>query len=302
MDFFNVLVPRWRFMYASRMNAKSYPSNCHTHCCLDDGQKSLESYVVQALKIGFTSLGFSCHTPLHSQSDEWRLQAEDFPIYINEISRLKQEYGSKIEIYAGLEMDYLDETKELAGSEYSEVLDFSIAAVHGMYHKPTGTYLTIDGPVEEFELLLKDNFSGNIREMVSYYYHLQKCLIRNYTFDVLAHCDLIKKRNTNNTYFDQNDSWYRDLSISMLEEAGRDGTRLEVNTGGLSRGATTEVYPSSRMLRKCAVLGIPLVLSSDAHDPEHLDYYYPEALEEMRVAGYRNIQYIKSGKWCSLSV
>ncbi len=274
-----------------------YLSNCHTHCYLDDGHESLESYAVQAIKLGFTSLGFSCHTPLNSQKDEWRLQAEDFSTYIDEVTRLKKEYSSKIEIYAGLEMDYLDDAGVLAGSEYSDDLDFSIASVHGMYHKPTGTYLTIDGPVEEFETLLRDNFSGNIMEMVSCYYDLQKSLISNYTFDVLAHCDLIKKRNTNNRFFDQNDSWYRDLSFSMLDEAGKAGTRLEVNTGGLSRGATTEVYPNNFMLEKCAEMGIPMVLSADAHNPEHLDYYYDEALQKMKTAGCRNIQYLYKGKW-----
>lgn len=284
-------------MYASRMKTLKYPSNCHTHCYLDDGHESLESYVVQALKIGFTSIGFSCHTPLNSQNDEWRLQAEDYPVYIDEISRLKQKYSEKIEIYAGLEMDYLDDTGTLAGSEFADDLDYSIASVHGMFHKPTGTYLTIDGPVEEFEILLRDNFSGDIRQMVAYYYDLQKSLIRNYTFDVLAHCDLIKKRNTNNRFFDQNESWYQDLSLSMLDEAGKAGTRIEVNTGGLSRGATTEVYPNKLMLHKCAEMGLPLIISADAHNPEHLDYYYDEALREMNAAGCRNIQYLEKGTW-----
>jgi histidinol-phosphatase (PHP family) len=284
-------------MYASLMNLPKYPSNCHTHCYLDDGHESLESYVIQALKIGFTSIGFSCHTPLNSQNDEWRLQEEDFPVYIDEISRLKQKYCEQIEIYAGLEMDYLDEAGVLAGSEFSGDLDFSIASVHGMFHKPTGTYLTIDGPVEEFEILLRDNFSGDIRKMVACYYDLQKSLIRNFTFDVLTHCDLIKKRNINNRFFDQNESWYQDLSLSLLDEAGKAGTRLEVNTGGLSRGATTEVYPNSFMLEKCAEMGIPLVLSADAHDPKHLDYYYDEALREMAALGCRNIQYLEKGKW-----
>lgn len=279
------------------MKLQKYPSNCHTHCYLDDGHESLESYVVQAIHLGFSSLGFSCHTPLNSQNDEWRLQAEDFSTYIDEVTRLKKVYNSKIEIYAGLEMDYLDDSGVLAGLEYSEFLDCRIASVHGMFHKPTETYLTIDGPVEEFEILLRDNFSGNIREMVSTYYDLQKSLIRNHTFDVLAHCDLIKKRNTGNKYFDQNESWYRDLSFSMLEEAGKAGVRLEVNTGGLSRGATTEIYPNNLMLRKCAEMGIPMVLSADAHNPKHLDYYYDEALREMTSAGCRNIQYLSKGQW-----
>ncbi|MBL7006053.1 MAG: histidinol-phosphatase [Spirochaetia bacterium] len=279
------------------MRSFTYPSNCHTHCYLDDGQESLESYAVKAISLGFTSLGYSCHTPLNSQPDEWRMQAEDFSIYIDEVTRLKNVYCSKIEIYAGLEMDYLDDSGLLAGMEYAEFLDFSIASVHGMYHKPSGTYLTIDGPVEEFETLLRDNFSGDIRKMVSCYFDLQKSLIRNHTFDVLAHCDLIKKRNINNRFFNQNDAWYRDLSLSMLDEAEKAGTRIEVNTGGLSRGATSEVYPNKLMLKKCAELGIPMVLSADAHNPEHLDFYFTEALEEMKNAGCRNIQYLAAGKW-----
>jgi histidinol-phosphatase (PHP family) len=278
-----------------------YPANYHTHSYLDDGQGPLEAYAEQAVRLGFTALGFSGHAPLERQSDDWRMTMDALPVYFAEIRRLKERYLGRLEIYSGLEVDYLDDTGEMAGSEYADELDYTIASLHGMLHEPSGLYLTVDSSRDEFGTLLRDNFSNDITAMVSRYYELQKRMIREHEFDILGHCDLIKKMNAGNFYFNQQDTWYQRITDDFLETAARYGTRIEVNTGAMARGVTTEVYPNGQMLRRCGEWDIPLVISADAHKPENLDFYYSEAFAEVRAAGCRNLEILLGGRWGRLT-
>ena len=276
-------------------------SNFHTHCGLDDGSGTMEEYVLKALSLGFNTLGFSCHAPYEIQ-DNWHLKPGDFEYYLSEIHRLRQVYGDRIEIHTGLELDYLEGGKELLGDEYRSRLDYTIASVHLMLHEKSGEYLSIDGPQVEFDTLLKDNFKGDIQAILTHYYKLEEALIETYTFDLLGHCDLIKKKNTNFKLFNPQESWYQKLTSHLLKVAKKQKVRIEVNTGGIARGATTETYPSIEMIRECANLGIPLTLSSDAHQSIHLDFYFAQATDQLIQAGYHSLDTLWHGLWQAVPI
>lgn len=276
-------------------------SNYHTHCGLDDGHGTLEEIVQKALSKGFSSLGFSCHTPF-IVDDGWHMRKEDFPYYIEEIHRLKGVYKDRIELYAGLEFDYLEETGELIGSEYRDMIDYSIASVHLMFHKKSKTYLSVDGPIDEFTTLLHDNFSNDITAFANHYYALQEEMISAHTFDILGHCDLIKKHNKENIYFDPSTSWYQKTVNRFLKVAAKHHTRIEVNTGGMARGATKEVYPSPYMLSICRDLGIPVTLNSDAHESSQLDFFFSGADDLLVQKGYKSIDVLYHGFWQEVSI
>ncbi len=257
----------------------------------------MEEYVRQALALGFRTLGFSCHTPIFNQEDSWRASREGIETYFTEFQRLNRVYGERIELYCGMELDYLDREDVLAGIEYLDRLDFTIASVHGMYHEPTRRYLNIDGPVEEFELLLADNFGGNIEAMVDAYYRLQGDMIRRYSFDILGHCDLIKKRNVSNCFFDPQAEYYLRSAEAMLDAVISNNIRIEINTGGMARGATSEPYPSEWMLKRIAAAGTPVVLSSDAHNPVNLDFFYEGALKMMQRCDLQQVELLQDRRW-----
>ena len=99
-------------------------------------------------------------------------------------------------------------------------------------------------------------------------------MIEAWKFDILGHCDLMKKRNTGNRFFDPQAPWYRKMTTRLLKSVKKHNLRIELNTGGIARGATNEPYPSPDMLATCAEFGIPITLSSDAHQSSHLDFYF----------------------------
>jgi histidinol-phosphatase (PHP family) len=171
-----------------------------------------------------------------------------------------------------------------------------------MKHTKSGMYLSIDGPIAEFETLLQDNFRGDIQKFATHYFTLQERMISQHSFDLLGHCDLMKKHNTINNYFDPNSQWYRKAASHLLKVASKHHVRIEVNTGGISRVATTEPYPSMDMLSECSELGIPVTLSSDAHQSSHIDFYFSQADDQLVQVGYRNLDVLQHGMWQTVSI
>ena len=86
-------------------------TNYHSHSLYCDGRASMEDFVRFALSEGFTSYGFSSHAPLPF-STAWTMEWDRMNDYQAEFHRIKEKYAGKIELYLGLEIDYLNELKE----------------------------------------------------------------------------------------------------------------------------------------------------------------------------------------------
>lgn len=83
-------------------------SNYHSHCDFCDGRSRPEDFIKFALSHEFRAYGFSSHSPLPFETF-WNMSRSDMDEYLQEINRLKAKYDGEIEIYAGLEIDFLDE-------------------------------------------------------------------------------------------------------------------------------------------------------------------------------------------------
>ena len=84
------------------------PTNYHTHTLFCDGRASMETFVRFALSRRFSSLGFSSHAPLPF-STSWTMEWDFMETYLAEFLRLRERYASRIELYVGLEIDYLND-------------------------------------------------------------------------------------------------------------------------------------------------------------------------------------------------
>ena len=90
-----------------------YWSNYHSHSTFCDGRSSMEDFVKYAIAKGLKKYGFSSHAPLPF-STFWNMNLDDLPEYQMEFYRLKEKYASKIELYIGLELDYINGFFEFA--------------------------------------------------------------------------------------------------------------------------------------------------------------------------------------------
>lgn len=267
-------------------------TNYHTHCHYCDGSGTPEDYLREAAARNIVAVGFSSHAPVSFHTG-WTMEQDDLPVYLRDVRNARAE---GVQVYLGLEIDYV---RNIGGpDDFTEFgLDYRIGAVHMLRNIDDGRHLSVDGPDEEFLTLYNRTFSGDIRPMVKEYYTLLCEMMEHHGFDFLAHFDLIKKKNRDNRYFDEADPWYRDAALEALALAGEKRIPLEINSGGISRGAIDEVYPSAWLLEKARRLSIPIVINADAHKPEHLDFHFEESVELCRRAGYREARVLIDGVW-----
>ncbi len=90
--------------------------------------------------------------------------------------------------------------------------------------------------------------------------------------DIIGHFDLITKFNEGEEFFSESDPRYIkavDLALSKLLKTERP---FEINTGAMSRGYRSVPYPSKNILTKIYEGGGKVIISSDCHDKDYLDY------------------------------
>lgn len=81
-------------------------TNLHTHSLYCDGAATIEEMIVSAIENGFDSLGISSHGPVDEET-YWNIKKDKVEEYIEEVKRLKEKYKDKIEIFLGMELDYI---------------------------------------------------------------------------------------------------------------------------------------------------------------------------------------------------
>lgn len=268
-------------------------STYHTHSMFCDGEMMPEGYVISAIRKGFSVIGFTSHAPVLFET-EWTMKPEKLHKYINTIQALKEKYRNQIQIYTGLETDFYPNCQDYRN--YPDI-DYTIGSVHFIYDKKSQRYMALDGTVNEFKETRDTVFNGDIRALIETYYNLLDEMLRSQTPEIVGHLDVLKKNNVGNLFFNETDLWYRKKVEEVLCTIKEKGIIVEVNTGGISRGYTKEVYPSGWILKLMRQMDIPVVLNSDAHHPDWIDSHYAKAIKMIKSAGYTHQRVLFDGYW-----
>jgi histidinol-phosphatase (PHP family) len=270
------------------MSEPFFPWSYHCHSRFDDGQGELEEYALAALGKGFQTLGFSGHAPLPFRTG-WTMPPELLPEYLRTARELSVRYASRLRVLLGLEVDYIPGIASPASPFIRALgLDYTIGSVHFLGELAGGGRWTVDGPLSELERGLAESYGGDARRAVTAFYALLQAMLREGAPDVIGHFDLIKKNNRGERFFSESAPWYRGLVLDTLEVVRHCGCLLEINTGGLTRNTSGAFYPSKWVLAECLRRDIPILVSSDAHRPEELDGFYPQAHRLLRELGFRH--------------
>ena len=273
-------------------------ANYHTHTSFCDGEGEPEDYVLEAIKCGLKAIGFSSHAPLPFNNN-WTLQEIRVEEYCNMIKSLKVKYKGLIQIYLGLEIEYIAELTKNGFTKVDKMnLDYTIGSVHYVGERLAREYNdVIHADEESFVKILKNSFNGNIRELVCSYFQAVRDMIKLVKPNIIGHLDLIKKNNGQDKYFSEKQEWYKTEVIKTLEFIAKQGSILEVNTSGLFLGYTKEFYPSTWILKEARKLNIPVIISSDAHSPKAIDAKFSEAVEALKKAGYTAQKILLDQTW-----
>lgn len=277
-------------------------TNFHTHSEFCDGKGELEQYVSEAINHGFQAIGFTSHAPLPFHKS-YVMPQERLQEYCTAIQELKVKYRDRIQIYLGLEIDYIPGVISPTSPQFKDLsLDYTIGSIHLVKNgKPNG-YTYTDEFGEEFEELLHDVYDGDGANFAKHYYSLIREMIAEHTPEVVGHLDLIKKVNKEKIYFDETADWYKEEVLKTLQVVADSKAVLEVNTGGIARGYVKVPHPTPWIIKECNKLGIPIMLNSDAHNPNHIDTYFKEAVSLLKEAGYTEQRIILNGEWVNVSL
>ncbi len=273
----------------------------HTHSKFCDGASTLREMTEAAIQNGVKILGFSAHNPIHYEND-WSLKVENYPAYVAEINRLKQEYKGKIILLAGMEADYTP------GLSYSEKylrqlgnLDYVIGSIHLVKKSDSDQIWYIDGPSIHYETGLDEIYHFDIKSAVADYYSQVQEMIVTQKPDLIGHVDKVRMHNRNR-YFHEDESWYVAHVEKTIEIIRQSGIVVEVNTRGIYKGRSDSLFPGRAWLERFNRLNIPVTVSTDAHQTSEIIKGYDSAVAELKEIGFNNIVAFDGTKWNPVAI
>lgn len=240
------------------------PCNYHTHTCFCDGKHTPEEIVLEAIRLGCKELGFSGHsyTPFDGS---YCMTKENTLAYIDTVRDLQKKYAGKIKIYLGIEQDY-------HSPESTAGYDYILGSVH--YVEKDGVHLSIDESKQTQINIVNGYYNGDFYGFVEDYYALVADVYNKTKCHIIGHFDLITKFNRDGDLFDPQHPRYVAAAQKALDALLAAPAVLEVNTGAMSRGYTTEPYPPKNILDQWLAAGKQIIFSSDCHSKDHLLFGY----------------------------
>jgi histidinol-phosphatase (PHP family) len=280
----------------------------HTHTTFCDGQDTVDTICKSAYEKGFVSLGFSSHAPLSKElgiEPNWHIKNNELDNYIEAVLKAKKEWKDRLNIFLGLEIDFIDGTMGPSDSRFKNLpLDYCIGSVHYIL-PPSGNLFTVDGPLEETAAGIKEEFGGDGEAYMHAYWKAVNNMIDKGGFDILGHIDLVKKNNQNEEFFSLSSKDYLNAAKHTADKLIGTSIVVEVNTGGIIRGKTKDCYPSLPILKMMQARQIPVTINADAHRAEDLCGHYETAVQTLREAGYKSVQFFegktnREAQWSTL--
>jgi histidinol-phosphatase (PHP family) len=225
--------------------------------------------VETALKKGLKEICFTEHKDLELQYfvvdfyDDSRVSAS--------INALKREYGERIKIRKGVELDFQTETiPDFEKFVETYEFDFILASVHAIEHDFVGPeFFETREPDRAFELYFDEVLS----------------LSRLTSFDVLGHMDYVKRHSP----VKLNPGKYKEIFRQILGNIIKNGKGIELNTSGW-RHNPGEPYPSTYILKMYREMGGEIItVGSDAHKAEDIGRDFDKALKLLEETGFTGV-------------
>lgn len=264
-------------------------ANFHTHTVFCDGKNTPEEVVLSAIEKGFSAIGFSGHG---YTAFDVRYCMKDTGGYRSEINRLKEKYKKEIQIYLGIEEDAFHLTDR-------DGLDYIIGSSHYMY--VNDRYYPIDSNYDYFKECLAAFDNDTVRFAEAYYSSFCK-YIHSRKPDMIGHFDLITKFDEKEACLFLNNDAYHRTAEKYIAEAAESGCLFEVNTGAIARGLRTSAYPNENLLYVLKKCGARLILSSDSHNKDTLDFGFDEAKKQLRDIGFTHLFTLYNGAFVQYGI
>jgi histidinol-phosphatase (PHP family) len=251
---------------------------------------SLEDYVKKAINLKLDTVGFSDHFPFDYLKgieglpvQDYAMVLEEIEIYLSSVESLREKFKSEVNIKLGFEIDYIEGQVDRLNVHLNDIkprLDYILGSVHVLYTKEGIPWGMDDS---RFSKQYKSLGTDNV--YLQYYEKLDKMINSpEFDFDIVSHFDIPKKFNK---LPNEKEKIWNKLSKD-LESIKKKGLVVEINTAGL-RKKVKEQYPSNEILKKMYELDIPVLLGSDAHDPNEIAFEFNSIIKLLKSIGYNQL-------------
>ncbi|MEL6853403.1 MAG: histidinol-phosphatase, partial [Bacteroidota bacterium] len=225
-------------------------TNFHSHSHYCDGKENLEDHVLSALQKGFSAFGFSSHAPVDFPNG-WSMREDALATYVAEARTLAHTYRDQIELYVGLEVDYIPgRISSLHPLIQQAQLDYVVGSVHFVDSLADGMPWGIDGTHQEFLLGWEQVFGRDTEAAIRRYFELIGDMVEETQPEVVGHLDKIKIQWEEGKLFTTEEPWYQQAVDRCLDRLAAHNSILEVNTRGIYKKKTLEAYPGPAILKK----------------------------------------------------
>lgn len=255
----------------------------HLHtvrCCHATG--TLDQYLAEAEKKKLAEIGFADHFPLalldFSPRNQVTMNPGELDEYMEQVHALKKSSGP-VKVKVGIEVDYLPGTEERVAELLGQWnFDYVIGSIHFL------------GDWDFTHPVYADDYKNkDMAALYRRYYTLVNRVCECRLFDIIGHIDVVKKFG----YRPQED--LEEIRLETARLLHKTGTCLELNTAGRD-APVGEFYPDRQFLAMCRSEGVEVTLGSDAHAPDQVGRYFPEAIELLKKVGYQELTVFEGRK------
>ena len=253
--------------------------NYHTHTTYCDGKSTPEEIVLEAIRLGMDTIGFSGHSPAPGCA-EYHLR--DVQAYYDCVSRLKDKYSDKIKILLGIERD-------IWAYDDNHDYDFVIGAFHNLL--VDGKFFHTDRSPANLKEGIDELCGGDGEAFAIRFYDFAKNIAKITGCDIVAHIDLVTKFNGDfeNKFFDVKSEAYLAAAREAIEENMKYCKLFEINAGAISRGWRKTPYPDTAILDIIHEAGGKITYGADSHAKETLLLGFDQAEELARKHGFGSL-------------
>jgi histidinol-phosphatase (PHP family) len=250
-----------------------YDMHMHTPLC-KHARGEPEEYAAVAWQRGLKGIVFTCHNPTNDGwSPDVRMRMDEFDAYVTMVERAGLAWAGEVDVRLGLECDFYPGAEPglreiLERAEFHHVL----GSIHPQIRDYRARYDRAD-PVAYQHI---------------YFEHLARAA-ESGLFDTLSHPDLVKNLTPETWSYPQMEG----AIGKCLDRIAAAGTAMELNTSGLHK-ALPEMNPGASMMAEMRLRDIPVVIGSDAHEPERVAADFLEAFTLIEQAGYRETHCVLS--------
>ncbi|MDD4355163.1 MAG: histidinol-phosphatase [Candidatus Izemoplasmatales bacterium] len=239
-------------------------NNYHTHMYLcRHAIGDVEDYVLEAIRLGFDSLGMSDHAPFFELQDRSiRMYPEDLSLYLEKCDACIKKYKNQIIVYKALEIEYFPDHKQKYVDLLKE-LDYLALGQHYI--------IEADSPNG-----LRSSYKLFTKQQITTYVDMVIEAMHSGYFKFVCHPDLFLYNVT------RMDSIIMEESRRLIRNARETNTPLEINVNGIRKGSRVTddglrfLYPRLEFWQIVKTEKARVIISSDAHQP---NYLYDEAVQ-----------------------